>query len=132
MIGFNLDVVNGGVHRVSERGNMYSRSRYSFAWLSVLLAVPFGCVGDGDMSLSSLVREEGGGGGGGGDDEDEYVGHQGRLLLGFRAPDVRTFVMSSSLIGLRVREKGELISDSHQGRDFIGQPILATADGVNI
>lgn len=111
----------------------YSRDRYSFSWFAISwLAIGCavtGCAADHDPFTSELVREEGGGGGG---DDDEYVGHQGRLLLGFRAPDVRTFVMSTSLVGLRVIADGELVANGLAGRDFIGQPVIGSADGVNV
>jgi hypothetical protein len=107
---------------------LYSRIRYSLSWL-VLWCGLFGCAADHDPMLSALVREEGGGSGG---DDDEYVGHQGRLLLGFRAPDIRTFVMSTSLVGLRVIDDGELVANGYAGRAFIGQPVVASADGVNM
>jgi hypothetical protein len=60
---------------------MQCSSRYLVPWLTIVLAVPPGCVGADAPATSSASAAI----------DEDYLGHQGRLLLGFKAPDVRTF-----------------------------------------
>jgi hypothetical protein len=60
---------------------------------------------------------------------DPYVGHQGRLLLGFKDPDVRTFSFPSSVVGAHVGTDGQLLANGYSGQGFIGMKLLAT-DGT--
>ena len=57
---------------------------------------------------------EGGGG--------TYTGHQGRLLLGFRDPDVRALKLSAltAVTHAHVSAGGQVVADGMAGRDFVG------------
>ena len=62
---------------------------------------------------------------------DPYIGQQGRLLLGFRDPDVRTFTFPSSVIGVHVDTDGQLLANGYAGTQFIGMPMLSTDGTAN-
>ncbi|HEY0986554.1 MAG TPA: ADYC domain-containing protein [Kofleriaceae bacterium] len=62
---------------------------------------------------------------------DPYIGQQGRLLLGFRDPDVRTFTFPSSVVGLHVDTDGQLLASGYAGTQFIGMPMIGTDGTTN-
>lgn len=108
---------------------MYSRSAVLLLQLAIVLVAPLGCAVDRDPATSSVV---GATGGGSGSDDDEYVGHQGRLLLGFKGADVRTFTLPPSVVAPHVIDEGQLVASGLEGRDFIGVPMIASASGASI
>lgn len=58
---------------------------------------------------------------------DGYISHQGRLLLGFVAPDVRRFVFPVSLGRVRVTSDGELVGDAAGGTALKGLKVVSIA-----
>jgi hypothetical protein len=104
----------------AQRGIMTSLDLLSR--LALCFAV-VGCVGGEDPATSVAV-----GAGSSGD----YVGHQGRLLLGFKPPDVRRFSLPTTVTSPQVDPRGQLIATGLSGRDFIGMPMTATAPGATI
>lgn len=116
----------------SKEGNMVSCNRYSVASLAILFAlalvVAAGCAGLDAPSHSQSVAAVGGPG----DPDDPYVGQQGRLLLGFKDPDVRTFALPSNVTGTKVHPDGELLANGLAGHDFIGMKFTASGNGVTV
>ncbi len=102
---------------------MLCSSRYLVPWLTILLAVPPGCTdgGDAPSTLSATAAID-----------EDYLGHQGRLLLGFKAPDVRTFSLPQSVINPHVIAGGQVVATGLSGYDFVGMPMFAWGDGATI
>jgi hypothetical protein len=63
---------------------------------------------------------------------EPYIGHQGRLLMGFRDPDVRTFTYPASYTGLHVGTDGQLVANGYSGAQFIGMPMIGSDGTVNV
>jgi hypothetical protein len=61
-----------------------------------------------------------------------YIGQQGRLLMGFRDPDVRTFTFPASYVGLHVGTDGQLVANGYAGAQFVGMPMIGTDGTVNV
>jgi hypothetical protein len=81
---------------------------------AILLAAPLGCAvadpGERTAAQPLLVSP--------------YIGQQGRLLLGFKDPDVRTFSFASPT-GVRVVSHGQLVAGAITGKDFVGAKLVA-------
>jgi len=58
---------------------------------------------------------------------DSRIGQQGRLLLGFKDPDLRTFAMPASVVAPTVTVDGQLVATGLAGTDFVGVAFTATA-----
>jgi hypothetical protein len=92
----------------------------------VFLFAMFGCRGESgtsSWSAAELVPDAGGEGTGSG-----FVGHQGRLLLGFKNPDIRN-VKLLTLSGAHVIDGGQLVANGVAGRDVIGAALQSAAIG---
>ena len=63
---------------------------------------------------------------------DTRIGQQGRLLLGFRAPDVRTFALPAAVNAPTVTADGALVADGRDAKSFIGTTLSATGDGATL
>jgi hypothetical protein len=61
-----------------------------------------------------------------------YIGQQGRLLMGFRDPDVRTFTYPASYVNLHVDSDGQLVANGYSGTQFIGMPMIGTDGTQNV
>jgi hypothetical protein len=60
---------------------------------------------------------------------DPYVGHQGRLLLGFKDPDVRAITFQSSVVGAHVDSDGQLLANGMSGSQFV-KILMIGSDGT--
>lgn len=62
---------------------------------------------------------------------DPYIGHQGRLLLGFKDPDVRNITAwDSSVTNAKVDSDGQLIADGPITGSQLTGKIMAASDGI--
>jgi hypothetical protein len=64
--------------------------------------------------------------------DGDYISQQGRLLLGFRPPDVRTFGFPPLVTNVKVAAAGQLVADHLSGRDFVGMNIKSNAVAASI
>lgn len=55
------------------------------------------------------------------------IGQQGRLLLGFKDPDVRTFALPTGVTSPQVGVDGQLVATGLAGGDFVGMAVTASA-----
>jgi hypothetical protein len=91
------------------------------SWFAIVVAVVVGCTeprASPDEGRATQAIET-------------FVPHQGRLLLGFKAPDVRQFTFPG-LSTVRVDVTGRLTSSTVSGTGFRGAKLLATGDNHTI
>jgi ADYC domain len=108
----------------NEETMSYSRTARSLCYLAIALA-PAGCAVGDEAATATVASEEGGPG------FDPYVGHQGRLLLGLKDPDVRRFQLAG-VLGARVIADGQLIADGLAGHDLAGKTVFSHTDVLSI
>jgi hypothetical protein len=85
--------------------------------LAILIAAPLGCADSGEANERSLSAAI-----------ETFVPHQGRLLLGFKNPDIRVFSFANTVPSTKA-VNGQLVASGLAGTAFTGVTFSGT-DGL--